>query len=128
MAYLSSVAVAVGVFLPLTSVPAYGGVSYNDIAEVESYLVIAAALSLPALILMGWKRLSVFSAASVWIVLLLPAIKQYAASTGRNGFMDQVLQKVSGPLQDISSDLFINITHCCPVNSVPSYRTWSGIQ
>ena len=41
--YISTTLLAVGVFLPLTSLPVIGDVSYNRVAEVESYIVVATA-------------------------------------------------------------------------------------
>ncbi len=38
--YASALIVTMGVFLPLTNLSFYGGVSYNKIASIESYLVI----------------------------------------------------------------------------------------
>tara|TARA_E500000331_G_scaffold354538_1_gene407745 strand:+ start:482 stop:703 length:222 start_codon:yes stop_codon:yes gene_type:complete len=63
--YISATLLAVGVFLPLTSLPVIGDVSYNRVAEVESYIVVAAALSATVLIFTGMPKFTFVSAAVV---------------------------------------------------------------
>jgi len=73
--YLSALGLSVGMFLPLTSFPVYGEVSYNRIAPIEAVLVVVLALAAPALILAGLGRASIVSPVGVWLVLLFPAIE-----------------------------------------------------
>jgi hypothetical protein len=106
--YLSALLLAISVFLPLTSFPVYGEVSYYRIARVESYLVVALALVAPALILVGRERFSVFCLAGVWLVLLFPTL-QDMLSAHNNNALQQLGDGVTSAMADFSADLFLNI-------------------
>ncbi|MGY8814206.1 MAG: hypothetical protein ACKVHQ_05760, partial [Gammaproteobacteria bacterium] len=67
--------VAVGVFLPLASIPIYGDITYNRIASLESYIVILLSVVVVVFILIGKTRMSIFPVAGIWLTLLYPAIK-----------------------------------------------------
>ena len=106
--YISATLLAVGVFLPLTSLPVIGDVSYNRVAEVESYIVVAAALSATVLIFTGMQKFTFVSAAVVWLTLLFPAIKSLFKSDD-GGFLSKTLDKAQGVMQDFAADLFLNV-------------------
>jgi len=59
--YIYTIMVAGGVFLPLASLSVVGDISYNRVADVESYLVIAFALSTPVLVFMGQQKYAILS-------------------------------------------------------------------
>lgn len=107
--YLSALGLSAGVFLPLTSFPVYGEVSYWRIARVESWLVITLALTAPALILAGRARLGIACPVGVWCVLLFPAIEDAVRARTNNSFQ-QLGDGVTSAMADFSADLFLNIT------------------
>lgn len=106
--YISAVILAIGVFLPLTELPAYGDVSYNKISPVESYLVILLALSGPLFIFLGKLKLLKFSALAVWLVLLFPAIKSLFKSEDKS-LLGEALSEATAVMQDFAGNLFLNI-------------------
>jgi hypothetical protein len=87
---------AIGVFLPLTELPAYGAVSYNKISPIESYLVVLFALSGPVFIFLNKTNFLKFSPIGAWLVLLFPAIKSLSKSGDSS-------------LLDFAGNLFLNI-------------------
>ena len=106
--YISAVMLAIGVFLPITELPAYGEVSYNRISSIESYLVILFALSGPAFIFLDKIKLLKFSPLGAWLVLLFPAIKSLFKS-GDSSVVGEVVSEASSVMQDFAGNLFLNI-------------------
>jgi len=107
--YLSALALAAGVFLPLTSFPVYGEVSYYRVAKVEAWLVVILALSGPAMMLTGRKRLSILGCIGVWLVLLYPALRDLLNERNR-GAIRRLGDGMTQAMADFSADLFLNIT------------------
>ena len=106
--YLSALGLSAGMFLPLTSFPVYGEVSYYRIAPVEAVLVVVLALAAPALILAGLGRVSIVSPVGVWLVLLFPAIEDVLRERNSNA-LQQLGDGVTSAMTDFSTDLFMNI-------------------
>lgn len=106
--YLSALGLAVSVFLPLTSFPVYGEVSYYRIARVEAWLVVTFALAAPAVILAGRERLCLVCPLAVWIVLLFPALED-AMRARNNNALQHLGDGVTSAMADFSADLFLNI-------------------
>ena len=106
--YLSALLLSVSVFLPLTSFPIYGEVSYYRVAQLESWLVIFFALSSPGLILAGKGQWNLFSLLSIWSVLLFPAIREALQSTN-SATLGRFGNEVSAAMSDFSTNLFLNM-------------------
>ncbi len=106
--YISAAMLAIGVFLPLTELPVYGGVSYNKISSIESYLVVLLALSGPIFIFLDKIKLLKISPIGAWLVLLFPAIKSLFKS-GDSSFFGETVSKASSVMQDFAGNLFLNI-------------------
>ena len=106
--YISAAMLAIGVFLPLTELPAYGDVSYNKIASIESYLVVLFAVSGPVIILLNKIKVLKFSPIGAWLVLLFPAIKSLFKS-GDSSLLGEVISEASAVMQDFAGNLFLNI-------------------
>jgi hypothetical protein len=106
--YISAAMLAIGVFLPLTELPVYGGVSYNKISSIESYLVVLLALSGPTFIFLDKIKLLKFSPIGAWLVLLFPAIKSLFKS-GDSSFLGETVSEASSVMQDFAGNLFLNI-------------------
>jgi len=106
--YISAVMLAIGAFLPLTELPVYGGVSYNKISSIESYLVVLLALSGPTFIFLDKVKLLKFPPIGAWLVLLFPAIKSLFKS-GDSSFFAETVSKASSVMQDFAGNLFLNI-------------------
>jgi len=106
--YISAILLAVGVFLPLTTLPIYGDVTYNRISEVESYLVILFAVSAPVFLITGKYKLIKLSPVAVWITLLFPAIKELFKSSD-SGFFGKLSDRATSAMSDFATDLFLNI-------------------
>ena len=106
--YISAAMLAIGVFLPLTELPVYGGVSYNKISSIESYLVVLLALSGPIFIFLEKIKLLKFSPIGAWLVLLFPAVKGLFKS-GDSSFFGDTVSEASSVMQDFAGDLFLNI-------------------
>jgi len=107
--YLSALLLSLAVFLPLTSFPVYGEVSYYRIAQMEARLVIVFALCAPAFILAGKGKWSILSPAAVLLVLLYPTLQSYTQSTNQS-VLNQIGNDVTAAMVDFSADLFLNIT------------------
>lgn len=108
--YVSAIMVAVGVFLPLASLPVVGDISYNRVADIESYIVIAFALSAPVLVFLAKHKLAICSAVGVWLTLLFPALKNLGQSEEKSSAFGNMMKKAASPVQDFAADLFMNIT------------------
>ena len=108
MIYISAVMLAVGVFLPLTTMAVIGDVSYNRIAELESYLVILLAISAPVFLFIKQPKYILVSAIGVWVTLLFPAIKGLFQSTD-SSTLGKLSAKASGAMQDFAAEMFLNI-------------------
>jgi len=106
--YLSALLLTAGVFLPLTSFPVYGEVSYYRIARYESWGVIFLALSSPALILTGKEKWHFLSPLGIWLVLLFPAIRSYIESKNQT-VLGQIGNELSNAMVEFTSDFFLNI-------------------
>jgi hypothetical protein len=87
--------VAVGVFLPLASLPVVGDISYNRVADVESYIVIAFALSAPVLVFLAKHTLTIGSALGIWITLLFPALKNFGQSEEKSSAFGDIMKKAA---------------------------------
>ncbi len=107
--YISALLLAVGVFLPLTILPIYGEATYHRVAEMESYIVIALAISAPLFLVAGQPKLIKFSVIGIWITLLFPALKSLFESSD-GGFFGELGDKASSAMNDFAADLFLNIT------------------
>lgn len=107
--YCSAMLVATGVFLPLTSLPVIGDVSYNRIAEIESYIVVSLAISTPLLMLAEKARMILLTVTGIWLTLLFPAIERLMQSDG-GGPLSKVMNKTHSAMQDFAADLFLHIT------------------
>ncbi len=108
--YISAILLIAGVFLPLASLPVYGDITYNRIAEVESYLVILFAITAPILLIISKPKLLFISPTGVWVVLLFPAIKSIFKTEEQRGFFGELADKATSVMQDFAADLFMNIT------------------
>ena len=106
--YISAVMLAIGVFLPITELPAYGEVSYNRISSIESYLIVLLALSGPTLIFLDKIKLLKFPPIGAWLVLLFPAIKSLFNS-GDSSFFGEAVSEASSVMQEFAGNLFLNI-------------------
>ncbi|MCP4494781.1 MAG: hypothetical protein GY820_46880 [Gammaproteobacteria bacterium] len=106
--YISALLLAVGVFLPLTKLPIYGEVTLHRVAEIESYLVIAFAISAPLFLIAGQPKLIKLAVIGVWVTLLFPALKGLFES-GDGGFLGKLGDKASSAMNDFAADLFLNI-------------------
>ncbi|MDG2175579.1 MAG: hypothetical protein P8M72_05555 [Gammaproteobacteria bacterium] len=106
--YLSALLLSVSVFLPLTSFPVYGEVSYYRIAQLESWLVIGFALSSPGLILAGKEKWSIISLLGVWSVLLFPAARE-ALQSSNASTLERIGLEVTAAMSDFSTNLFLNM-------------------
>ena len=106
--YISAAMLAIGVFLPLTEIPAYGEVSYNKISPIESYLVVLCTLSGPAFVFLDKIKLLKFSPLGAWLVLLFPAIKSLFKSDDKS-LLGEAIGEASAVMQDFAGDLFLNI-------------------
>lgn len=106
--YLSSLMLAAGLFLPLTSFPVYGVASYYRIAEIESWMIIAFTLIAPGLILAGKEKWSILSVLGVWGVLLYPAIRHHFQSSN-DTVLNRMGSELTSAMVDFSADLFFNI-------------------
>ena len=106
--YISAAMLAIGVFLPLTELPAYGAVSYNKISPIESYLVVLFALSGPIFIFLNKTNFLKFSPMGAWLVLLFPAIRSLFKS-GDSSLLDEAISEASSVMQDFAGNLFLNI-------------------
>lgn len=104
----SAVLLSISVFLPLTRFAIVGDVSYNRIANIESYLVILFALSAPAFLYLKQARLLSISLAGVWLTLLFPALKGLFKSTD-NSLVGQLSAKANQAMQDFAAELFFNV-------------------
>ena len=107
--YVFAVLLGVSVFLPLTSLPIVGDVSYNRIADIESYIVVALCIAAIGLVFTNMKKFIIFPAIGVWVTLLFPAIKGMFESDD-GGFLSKATDKASGVMQDFAADLFMNVT------------------
>jgi hypothetical protein len=107
--YLSALLLALGVFLPLTTMPLIGEVSYFRGANVEACLVVIFALCAPALMLSGKQRLCLLPVIGVWGVLLFPAFRDFLRSRNASS-LQQLGNGVSSAMADFTADLFLNIT------------------
>lgn len=108
MLYVSSVMLAVGVFLPLTSFAIIGDVSYNRAAETESYLVVLFAILAVVFQLAKQTKFIFVSVVGVWVTLLFPAI-QGLFEADNTSALGKLSSKASGAMQDFAADLFLNI-------------------
>ena len=106
--YVTAVILAVSLFLPMTSLPVIGEVSYNRVADIESYLVIAFCVAAVGLLLAGKSRFVAGSAIGVWVTLLFPAIRN-ALRTEDDGLLARAAKQASGKLQEFAGDLFMNV-------------------
>lgn len=106
--YISAILLAVGVFLPLTRLPLYGDVSYHDIAEVESYMVIFFAISAPLLLSSRKYRSVIFAPIGAWVTLLFPAIKNRLEPKD-NSLLGKFGESASSTMNDFAADIFQNI-------------------
>jgi len=107
--YLSAAMLALGVFLPLTSIPIYGDVSYYRIAKVETFLVVIFALSAPVLLQIKQVKWLFVSPVGVWLVLLFPAIKSALTPKGSKGMLSSISDSASGVMGEFAGRLFLNI-------------------
>lgn len=107
--YLSAVALALGVFLPLTRLPIYGDVSYYRVAQFEALLVVLFAIAAPLLVYLKKKALLLLPPIAVWLTLLFPALKSLLTPEGKSGFFGQLGDSASAVMQDFAADLFLNI-------------------
>jgi hypothetical protein len=107
--YISASLLAVGVFLPITSLSVIGDVTYNRIAEFESYIVVACAIATCVLLGIDKVKLIIIPVIGIWVTLLFPAI-QNALKSDEGGFLSKTVNKASGAMQDFAADLFLNVT------------------
>lgn len=113
--YLATLALIVGVFLPLTSFAVIGNVSYYDAAQFEAYLVVALAITAPVLFMLKLTRLLWIPAVGVWVTLFLPWVKEIMGS-GDESLVGQISNKATSVKNEFAADLFLNI----------SEYTWGG--
>ena len=106
--YIGALLLTVGLFLPLTSFPVYGEVSYYRIARYESWLIIGLALASPALILGGKEKWHFLSPLGIWLVILFPAIRSYFESSNQT-VLGQLGSEISSAMVDFTADFFLNI-------------------
>ena len=106
--YLSAITVAVGVFLPITSLPLYGDVSYNRIASIQSYIVIAFALTAPALLFLNRSGQVLIVVAGIWLTLLFPTIKSQLP-LGNQNFVSELATSAGSAMTDFAADLLLNV-------------------
>ena len=106
--YASAVLLAVGVFLPLTTLAVIGDVSYSRIAQLEAYIVILFAVSAPIFVFIRQPKFILASVIGVWVTLLLPAIKSLF-KTSDGSMLGQLANKASSVMQDYAAELFFNV-------------------
>jgi len=110
LSYLSTTLVAVGVFLPLASIPIYGDITYNRIASLESYIVIILAVTVVIFNIMRKVNLSILAVVGIWLTLLFPAIKGLFKQQEDKGIFSELVSNVTDPLKDFAVNLITNIT------------------
>jgi len=106
--YVSAILLAVGVFLPLTSLPIIGDVTYTSIAQIESYVVIFFAVTAPVFISIKSHRLLLVSVIGAWVTLLFPAIESLLTPKDTS-LLGKLGDKASSVMQEFAADLFLNI-------------------
>lgn len=106
--YVTALALAVSVFLPLTHIPIVGDVSYHRVAEVEAYIVVFFCVSSIGLLVAGMPKLTVLAPIGVWITLFFPAIRN-AMDTDDGGLFADVTDRATGIMQEFAADLFLNV-------------------
>ena len=107
--YISTIMIAAGVFLPLAVVPVYGEVTYNGIAEPQSYVVIGFSLSGVVLLVMGSYSRVWLAALGIWITLLFPLIKS-KITPDRRGTISRAVDTITKPAEDLATDFLLHIT------------------
>jgi hypothetical protein len=107
--YFTAVVLAISVFLPLSSLPVIGDVTYNRIADIESYIVITFCVAAVGLLLAGKAKSVVLTAVGVWATFLFPAIRN-ALQSDDDGFLSRATNQASGKLREFAGDLFLHIT------------------
>lgn len=106
--YTSAVALAAGVFLPLTRLPLVGDVTYFRIAELEAGLVIVLCFLTGALLVGGRAKLTLIPALGIWVTLFYPAIEQFVRA-GNSRLADAVTDRAGRIMAEFAADLFMNI-------------------
>jgi hypothetical protein len=107
--YVSAVAVAMGVFLPLTHLPIYGDVTYYRIAHLEALLVVLFALAAPAMLYVKKNKLLWLAPAAICLTLLFPAIKGLLSPKGKGGVFGQLGDSASSAMGEFATNIFMNI-------------------
>ena len=101
--------VAVGCFLPLTTLPVYGDITFYTISEIDSIFVVVFALTTPLLVLLNLRKLTPVSTIAIWVILL-PAAVTDRFKTEDGGVFGRINGTTSDPLKNFAADLFLNVT------------------
>ncbi len=109
--HVSAILLAIGVFLPLTTLRVIGDVSYEDVADVEAYMIIGVVIAGVVLALTK-PRLTGLAAVGVWVVLMWPAIEDLFRSNDSgifSGLEDSARRIMHDFAADLLPDLVSNI-------------------
>ena len=106
--YVSGLLVAAGVFLPLTSIPVYGVVSYLDVATTESYLIVACALTAPWLATQRRPTRAIIPVSGIWLILAYPALQERFFPPDIS-LLDRVAVSIEAAFQQVAADLFFEL-------------------
>jgi len=99
----------IGLFLPLTSFPVIGDVTYYRVDNTSAIITLILAAAAPILIFLNKKKFTALPAIGVWIVLLWPAIKNIGSGSDDGGLLGDLVGKATDPLASFAKDLFLNI-------------------
>ena len=106
--YITAVLLGISLFLPLSSPPVIGDVSYNQMADIESYIVLAFCVAAVGLLLAEREKLVIIAATGVWVTFLFPAIRNRLQPQD-DGFLSRAATHAGGKLQEFARDLFLHI-------------------
>jgi hypothetical protein len=108
--YLSAIATAGGVFLPLISMPVYGEVTYFNVARDESWFIIGFALAAPAFMIVGPRVFPLICALGVWATLLSPMLRDELQSRKKTTLLQDIENKFNEKIRGEAIDIFQQFT------------------
>jgi ABC-type enterochelin transport system permease subunit len=106
--YISAFLLAVGVFLPLTKLPILGEVTYNRVAEIESFLVIGFAILGVVFLQIKKHRFIPIAVAGVWLAMLFQTVRGLLQPKDTS-LVGQMTSKATSALVEFGSEFFLNI-------------------
>jgi hypothetical protein len=107
-ALLGGAGLVVGAFAPAVVVDYWGPVSLNDVAQVQSLLVVGAGAVAAAAALLRRPRWVRPAALVAWIGVLLPLIRNALAP--EPGFLERLGNEISGPVSDELGHVALQLT------------------